>query len=819
MKIKRILATVLCVCIAFGAAACDKTPETSKGETNVDFWSTYSTEKVLASRSTEKYEYTRLAAELDIDAALAEYEGAQLIMSAKTDVDSYDVELSDLKCGTNVYSKENIKVYNQKYIEVKSITNGQTSALDTGDYPDALLPFDAAKTAGENSVKAGKNQGIYFEFWIPADTVAGLYTGTFNILYDGKVKEIPVKLNVRNVKVSEVTHTKSYFSVDQGWGVAYGEMDSSVEVVHDYNRALSEYRLGGGQWPVGMTDYWIGHFGDNRQDIEDWVNLVWDYIVQPKNSTLALPYKFVTDSTGENIDEKILEDTIYAFAARCVEKKINLVDKLIGYFTMIDEPDMKGDSFNPHVKEVMDRVDAAIEAAAIRVENIAGADAAFKTEIADSVRNIETVVPVTRYVPELDGIIDTWCPGTHLYDIESERERFDREGEKWWYTCVGPSYPLANYLIETGGILPRIFDWQAEKYGVTGNLYWAANYYKNEDGTRLEDFYQTAARSVSRNGEAFLFYPGKPYGLDKPVGSLRLQYARDGIEDKELLLALREGYAKLSSACGYAFSADAVLNSMYDKLFDGMKIQTSSERFFTVRKQMLDLAEIFESDAKFAVADIKVLGNDVEFQVVVSADCTVKANGEEQTHVSSYGNGENEVNVYTLKGSRLSGDSLAVSVSMPSGEYKINLPLGGAAVQTSAEEWLENAEVLNGTAELDDDFAKISFESSIAATQRLVISGDFLNAIGNKTDEITFALKGTAGLKYSICFEYEKSALYHEIAAGTLADDSVAEITVRNIYGFPWNSGKVKKIHIYFGDKGDGARTVYVGGVNITDIG
>lgn len=819
MKFKRFTA-ILLAAFALTGAACNPVPdgENPSGGGAVEFWSTYATEKVLASRATEKYNYTRLPAELNVDAALAEYEGAQLIMSAEGDVKSYDVTLSDLTFGNKIYEKENVKIYNQKYIEVNTITNGQSSTLDAGDYPDALLPFDAAKKAGENRIAAGCNQGIYFDFWIPDTTAVGTYTGSFTVTYDGKEKSIPVRLTVRNVKVSETTHTKTYFSVDHGWGVSNGELDSSIDIVNEYNLALSEYRLGGGQWPVGMTEYWIGQFGKNPQDIEDWLNLVWDYISQPKNSTLALPYLFVSDNTGENIDRKILEDTIYAFAARCLEENVNLVDKLIGYYTMIDEPDMKGDGSVQHVKDVMDRVYAATEAAAVRIENAEG-DAALKSQIAESVRNIETVVPVGRYVSAMADSVDTWCPGTHNYDTESGRAQFDLPGEKWWYTCVGPSYPLANYQIESAGFLPRIFDWQAEKYGITGNLYWAANYYKDEDGNHLEDYYQTAVRSVGRSGEAFLFYPAKPYGLDKPVGSLRLHYARDGIEDKELLLALRAGYERLSADSGYSFTADDILNSMYDSLFDGMKIQTSSERFYRVRKQMLDLAELFASDAKFAVSRREVEGNNVDFEIVLSADCSLKAKGETQNPVGTYGNGENEIKVYRLSASRTEGGELNLTIASGTEEKEFSLPLGGAAVQTDASQWIDGAEVLSGTAEQAGELAEITFNASTGSTQRLVISGEFLSAVGKETDQVSFELKGAAGLKYSICFEYERSVLYHEIAAGTLANDDLTTITVRNIYGFPWNSGKVKKVHIYFGDKGDGARTVSVGSISVTALG
>ena len=147
-----------------------------------------------------------------------------IIITAITDIGSYDVVLSDLYAGEHKYAKENVLVYNQKYIELNEITNGQSAVLPTGDWPDALLPFETAKAAGENNVEAGRNQGIYFEFHIPAETAAGVYSGTFAVEYDGKTQEIPVRL-------------------------CYPTQESSYNSVH-YKEALE--RMGG-------SDSWYNH--------------------------------------------------------------------------------------------------------------------------------------------------------------------------------------------------------------------------------------------------------------------------------------------------------------------------------------------------------------------------------------------------------------------------------------------------------------------------------------------------------------------------------------------------------------------------------
>ncbi len=812
---------ILCAALMFlTLAACgNKEKNGGKNSAEIEFWSTYSTEKILSDKSASYYSEIKFEPELSVEAARAEYESAQIIMTAGTDIGEYDVKLSDLICGDKVYSAKNITLYNQKYITLNRITNGQSTA-PTGDYPDALVPFSAAKRAKENKIAKGKNQGLWFEFYIPKETVAGTYTGSVEITYDSKSKTIPVSLTVRDITVSETTHSKSYFSVDAAWGVAFGELDSSVEVVRKYNTALSEYRLCGGQWPVGVTKDWIAEFGKNENDIDTWISYVWEFIKEPRNSTLALPYRYLVDHTGENIDEKILTDTVVAFSEKCIEENVNLADKLIGYYTMIDEPDMYGSA--EHVKAVMDRVNAAIEKAAQIIENGEG-NAELRAEIAESVRNIESVVPVGKYNEAMAESIDTWCPGTVNYDMESERLRFETDREKWWYTCVGPVYPYANYLIETSAFTPRIFDWQAEKYGITGNLYWAGNYYKSDTAGYLEDYYQTGIRTVGMNGEGFLFYPAKPYGLEKPVGSIRLQAARDGIEDKEILLALRNGYNTSSEACGYEFTADDILDSLYKKLFDGMKIQTDSARFAKVRRELLDLAEMFDGEEKFAVSKREEQNNTVTFEIVTAATCEFKVNGETAAPIATYGSGEDSVNVYSVSGSKLTASDIRITTLMNGNEKSIVLPLGGAAKEESAENWIPNAEALYGDIEIkelgSEKYAEIKFEKADAATtQRLVIGGAFLKDIGKNTDSVAFRLSanGSSDLRYSICFEYENSPIFAEIASGTLSGE-IQTVTVGNVHAFPWNSGNVKKIHIYFGEQGDETRTVGVGCITVTE--
>ncbi|MHB1459351.1 MAG: DUF4091 domain-containing protein, partial [Armatimonadota bacterium] len=112
-------------------------------------------------------------------------------------------------------------------------------------------------------------------------------------------------------------------------------------------------------------------------------------------------------------------------------------------------------------------------------------------------------------------------------------------GEMWWYVCMGPKYPYANWMLENPLIESRLIWWQAFDYDVEGMLYWAVNLWefknndvliKNTAGPRIN---WSISPGGNLNGDGILVYPG----VDGPIGSIRLENIRDGLEDMELLYA------------------------------------------------------------------------------------------------------------------------------------------------------------------------------------------------------------------------------------------------------------------------------------------
>lgn len=164
--------------------------------------------------------------------------------------------------------------------------------------------------------------------------------------------------------------------------------------------------------------------------------------------------------------------------------------------------------------------------------------------------------------PELVGGPNIWCPLTPDYDPELAAER-RREGDRfWWYICTGPKAPYATLFIDHPGAELRVWLWQTWQFEVEGILIWETNYWTSdaaypdqpqnpyEDPMGWVSGYSTPAgvRSPWGNGDGRFIYPpeaaadANPPGplLEGPVDSIRWEMLRDGVEDYEYFVILRD---------------------------------------------------------------------------------------------------------------------------------------------------------------------------------------------------------------------------------------------------------------------------------------
>lgn len=814
---KKGLAILLCLTIALSSAACSPKKPDEKGA--VDIWGAPATEKILADKPGE-YAEVRTQAAVNLTMAKNEYESSQIIMTPDYDVKSYDVTVRALthSNGTDTIPAESIGVYVEKYLSLGVVYDTAGGAVP-GKYPDALLPIEAAKRRGENTVSKNTNQGLYITVKTAEDQAPGTYTGTIMLNVDCVETAVPVTVNVAKLTVSEENHAKSIFLSVRLF--ENGELDGSQDIMDKYTQRLIDYRLSP---HIIVTD--TKH---TAEDIKYYADKAYEFMKNPRCSNISIPYS-TTFLDGEVcFDPEIMKAYVREFVRKSVEENFDMLKKSVCYFSIIDEPQLLG--MQNRVAVVSRYYRSTIEMLAAEVESDATIqNGDLKISIVNSIRSLRNVV-TCDYLPGFAASIDTWCPQVQYYDTETSRANYADQEERWWYTCSSPRVPYPTYHTEDTLLSARILSWMQSEYGVTGNLFWAVNNYANYNGSRyenIEDYYTgDAQRFVTVNGDGYLFYPGAQYELDEPVASLRLEAIRDGLEEYELLYALKNRYAEIASAAGLNFGAEKAIAGLGSSIYNGTKVVATSEKFMGARSSLFGLAECANSEAGMCITDYYDDGyGTVTYKVFMKNGYALRNHGSEVAEFTE----ENGGKIYVIR-TALDGEnnSLALSFECGGKTYRYDCALGGKATVYDANAIIgtfapgsvtpevtlvEASEVNEG---ISGKLAKIEVPAAIDKSQSVKMTADFIEEFGPTTNRAVLHVYNPASkeVKLSVAVKYSKKTTLIDIASVTL-DPGLNEIELP-IGTINWTGlGKAESITLIFGDtKNEPTRTIYFGSVTV----
>lgn len=165
--------------------------------------------------------------------------------------------------------------------------------------------------------------------------------------------------------------------------------------------------------------------------------------------------------------------------------------------------------------------------------------------------------------PELAGGPNLWCPLTPSLNVAGTEERRAAGDRFWWYVCCDPKAPYATEFIDHPGTEMRVWLWQTWAERVSGILIWETVYWTSDtaypDRERPQNPYldpmswvvgygvPPGTKQPWGNGDGRFLYPplaaadGRAAApvLDGPVGSIRLEMLRDGVEDYEYFVILK----------------------------------------------------------------------------------------------------------------------------------------------------------------------------------------------------------------------------------------------------------------------------------------
>ena len=396
-------------------------------------------------------------------------------------------------------------------------------------------------------VKAGENQAFIIKATSKPDSAPGEYSATVTVVDQNgnEVKKATVFAYVWNFELPEASSCKTLMSLSgfdvyvsyKDWtGIVANEEGKNLpQIYYDY---LLANRVCAYDLPFENSD---GTFSDPR---------FVEYLDNPRVVAFQ-PLGYSKELNAGNVSN----------AYNFLSQKQEWLDK--AYFYPVDEPLNVG------------RLDDVNNYGKLLTEYFPG----YKLIVP---MHVNYTVGGGDYFSYVSEYVNVWCPKTFFYNTFAEwygdrtltygcsvmteqklgsfRDRMWAEqaggDEAWWYVTRRPCDPEITLIINTEAVNVRTLFWQQKLYGVDGFLYYLVNDWTN--GTSkwyvptADEFYfgMDALHEIENTqginvyGNGILIYSGAYFAQTDPVGSLRLECVRDGIEDFEYLTMLEAKYGK-----------------------------------------------------------------------------------------------------------------------------------------------------------------------------------------------------------------------------------------------------------------------------------
>ncbi len=548
-----------------------------------------------------------------VAAARNEWEGFQIAMLDGAAVAGVNVKLSDLCSSTGACIKASeARLYRQVFLDIKLPSQMGVPRHErvAGLYPDPLVPFfDPYKSSNVPvgapfSLKAGELGAVFIDLYVPDKTAAGLYTGTATVTATGESPiSIVVELEVWDFAIPKARNIPTSFGfstsgVRHYHGGAGKDPAAGYQIIVDrYYLSLHEHRID----PTtvnGKVDFKFDAAGKLLP--VDWT--AYDKEVAPWLDGSKFPdgvpvTRFNVARFRPGHGQGAMTAAQWQQAAKVFAEHLKAKgwwDKAYVYGK--DEPWLK---------------DAAKAYAQINkdIDLLFAASPLWKGK----------VLITGSYGKEIgDGKVGIWCPVTPMYEEwfwtwerkagwKEYTDRFKKGEELWFYVCNANIPPYAGYDIDTAiGYEPRIVKWGTWYERATGFLFWRTNYWVNQDPWNVWADVKTFTKTMARNGDGFLFYPGdhdgtaggkgspKEISIGGPVPSYRLKQIRDGLEDWEMF--------RMAAGLGAEDYVRKQVRRAYTRFGDFFLVSCSQKYFYCPEEQPWTLDERVLLDARDLVA-------------------------------------------------------------------------------------------------------------------------------------------------------------------------------------------------------------------------
>ncbi len=491
--------------------------QTAQGEDpSIDLWfdHTYTKTPSESTKSSGRYTYKMYLAKNEI-------EDCQFLLSSTSDREGLTARITPFVNGKGETLRTEL-YYGYYFDEVQG-----KSIVDPIPRLDA--PF---------SLTANRSKLFIIKLFTEESSQAGDYTAELSIIdADGtELKKATVYAYVYDFALPEATTCKT--QMDLSWWAVYVnhelyEGDDGL-MYKKYYDLLLENRVCAYTLPYSDN----GAYEDPR---------VREYVANPRVVAFN-PIGWKVDPTVENVSS----------AYRFLSQNPEWLNK--AYFYHVDEP---------LSMEALNQVNSEGK---LFADNFPGYHYLVPIHY-DMALDQESKTDFFEYVSQY---VNSWCPHTFFYNTLADYKRnpmltyrvggmleknlgtfpermakHQSEGDDvWWYVTRYPQSPEITVSIETQAVRYRILFWQQKLYNVNHFLYYLVNdWFPSTDAAGNPDFgwnskheQASGATPYDIYGNGVLVYAGHYIGVEEPIGSLRLECIRDGIEDFEYLTLFEQLY-------------------------------------------------------------------------------------------------------------------------------------------------------------------------------------------------------------------------------------------------------------------------------------
>ena len=467
----------------------------------------------------------------------------------------------------------------------------------SGSVPDAIPPLSAY---GPFSLTAGKSQAFLIKITSKSDTAAGLYSSDLTVTdaSGNAIKTTKVFAKVWDFALSDETACATSMNLAYSYLTsAYPGRDAN-EIYKNYYDYLLENRVCAYYLPYNLYD-----------------TKALDYMDNPRVTSFQGDRSY-TGTSYQNSIVKLISKKAYKGS-----ENAHRFNKAY-YFSNIVDAAKPADL--EKLREYYNNLNSWLSASK---PDYADVPFWFINTYINDIDYTDADGNIMDQIAYYDDFVNLWCSKTFaytrsdelgtagaklmqpqkwdsIYGTFAERMQNKRDaGQKvWWFISWDVEAPYINYYMQTDGVAQRVLFWQQYDNGVQGFLYNFANFWSG-------DCYDPYANNITNSaypnahGESILIYPGAKYGLDTPVGSLRLEAMRDGIEDYQL-------FTMLDAALG-----DGASDEYIDRMTTGMVTYSVSDSDYSAARVAL-------GDAVENALSTENCEHDYTCEITIPATCT-----------------------------------------------------------------------------------------------------------------------------------------------------------------------------------------------------